>query len=56
MHFHHRKLRRFGDHRAVNTLHVCNEHHAWIHANPESSYILGYLVQSWRDPAEVPLL
>lgn len=54
-HFHHRKLRRFGDHRAVNTLHVCHEHHTWIHGNPEASYVLGYMVPSWQDPAEVPV-
>jgi hypothetical protein len=54
-HFHHRKSRRFGDHRAVNTLHVCSDCHAWIHGNPDASYVLGYLVPSWQDPAEVPI-
>jgi hypothetical protein len=55
-HFHHRKLRRFGDHSHENCLHVCGVHHTWIHANPEASYTLGYLVQSWRSPVEVPVL
>lgn len=52
---HHRKLRRFGDHRAVNALHVCNTHHAWIHANPYESYASGLLVRSTLDPADVPV-
>lgn len=54
-HFHHRKLRRHGDHRSVNTLHVCNEHHQWIHANVEASITMGWIVPSWKDPAEVPV-
>lgn len=54
--FHHRKLRRFGDHRAVNALHVCGLHHTHIHDHPQESYLRGLLVQSYRDPAEVPIL
>lgn len=54
--FHHRKLRRYGDHRAVNCLHCCLVHHDLIHAKPELSYLMGWLVQGHRDPAEVPVL
>lgn len=55
-HFHHRKLRAHGDHRAVNCLHVCARHHQRIHANPELSYMMGWMVQSWLDPEFVPVL
>lgn len=54
--FHHRKLRRFDDHRAVNALHCCGLHHTYIHEHVAESYVRGLLVQSWRDPAEVPIL
>lgn len=55
--FHHRQLREHGDHRDVNCLHVC----AWchipvIHGHPELSYVMGWLVPSYMDPAEVPVL
>ena len=53
---HHRKLRGHGDHRDVNCLHVCAEHHTRIHANPELSYALGWMVQSWLDPEHIPVL
>lgn len=53
-HMHHRKLRRHGDHRAVNLIHVCAEHHHIIHASPDHSMRLGWLVPSWEDPALVP--
>ena len=49
---HHRKLRRFGDHRAVNGLHVCKMCHMKIHDNPTVSYRLGLMVRSTDDPAE----
>lgn len=55
-HFHHRLLRRFGDHRDVNCLHVCSRCHLTIHENPELSYVMGWLVPSYKDPAEVPVL
>lgn len=55
VHFHHRKLRRFGDHRDVNCLHLCLWHHEAIHANPGKSYLLGWLVRSTLDPAVVPV-
>lgn len=50
---HHRKLRGFGDHRAVNCLHLCRAHHAWIHAHPFEAYLHGWLVRSTLDPASV---
>lgn len=53
--FHHRKLRRHGDHRAVNCLHICTDHHVEIHDNVEVSYVMGWLVPSYKDPADVPL-
>lgn len=39
-----------------NLLHLCNDCHVWIHANPEKSYGLGLLVHSWDNPAGVPVL
>lgn len=53
---HHRKLRAHGDHRAVNCLHTCRGHHAWIHANPIESYRHGLLVRSTLDPAAVEVV
>jgi hypothetical protein len=55
-HFHHRQLRRHGDHSETNCLHVCSWCHLRIHENPEISYVMGWMVQSYRDPAEVPVL
>lgn len=53
--FHHRKLRRAGDNRAVNCLLGCGWHHQQIHLEPAVAYALGLLVQQWADPAEVPV-
>lgn len=50
---HHRKLRRHGDHSAINCLHVCANHHRWIHDHVFDSYQLGWLVRSTLDPAAV---
>lgn len=50
---HHRKLRRYGDHRAANALHLCKSHHDLIHAHPMESYEAGLLVRSTLDPALV---
>ena len=52
-HFHHRKLRRFDDHTDVNCLHVCSWCHLVIHENPEMSYFMGWMVQSFKEPGEV---
>lgn len=46
---HHRKLRRHGDHRAVNLCAVCGEAHRDIHAHPHWAYAVGLLVHSWDD-------
>lgn len=51
--FHHRKLRRHGDHSEVNALHVCMADHILIHANPMMSYMMGWMVRSTLDPADV---
>lgn len=56
-HFHHRKLRRFGDHSEANCLHVC----AWchisvIHENPELSFVMGWMVPSYQEPEDVRVL
>jgi hypothetical protein len=58
-HLHHRKLRRHGDHRISNALHICAWHHDVIHARAGGgtiarSYELGWLVPAHLDPAEVP--
>jgi hypothetical protein len=55
VHMHHRKLRRFKDHSAVNALHTCWPHHEWIHANIDKAVSVGWLVRSWDDPASVPV-
>jgi hypothetical protein len=49
-HVHHRKLRRYGDHRACNLLDVCHRCHDHIHANPRWSYRWGWLVRQADDP------
>lgn len=53
---HHRKLRRHGDHRAINGLWVCTVCHATIHANVAWAYRHGLLVGFTRDPAVVPVV
>jgi hypothetical protein len=55
VHLHHRKLRRHGDHRAVNLLDVCAQCHHDIHAQPAASYLRGLMVRSADDPATVAL-
>lgn len=54
-HLHHRKLRRHGDHRAVNLLHVCFSHHDRIHREVAESISRGWIVPSGADPANVPV-
>jgi 5-methylcytosine-specific restriction endonuclease McrA len=55
-HLHHRKLRRHGDHRVENALHLCSECHDAVHREYETSYILGWLVRSTDDPAKIPAM
>lgn len=40
----------------ANLVSLCRFHHTWIHAHPEDGYRLGFLVHSWDDPAEIPLV
>lgn len=54
-HFHHRKLRRFKDHRDVNALHVCAQCHDYMHANRIMAKLMGWICDSSRDPADVPV-
>ena len=46
----HHKLRRShgGTDDAANTMDLCSDCHAWIHANPARSYELGYLIRGVR--------
>jgi hypothetical protein len=56
-HFHHRKLRSHRDQSLVNCLHVCATCHNYIHnAGISVAYMMGWLLHSWQDPAEVPVL
>lgn len=52
-HFHHRKLRRSGDHSVENCLHVCTSCHDFMHLNRLLAYAMGWIVHQWNDPAEV---
>lgn len=57
--FHHRKLRAHGDNRECNCLHLCADCHTQaphaVHRNVGKSYLMGWLVRSEFDPAEVPV-
>lgn len=39
-----------------NGLHVCRACHRWIHANPTAARGLGWMVWSFEDPAEIPVM
>lgn len=53
-HSHHRKMRsQGGTDRVENILGLCSHCHAWIHANPNVSYTLGWLVKSHADESRV---
>lgn len=55
-HRHERKRRaQGGDGSRVNCLDVCWECHRKIHASPYIAYSMGWMVESWRDPADVPV-
>lgn len=54
-HKHHRKLRRFHDHRPENLLDVCHVCHAVIHANVAAARQRGFLVRSTDVPEDVPV-
>jgi 5-methylcytosine-specific restriction endonuclease McrA len=40
----------------ANLVSLCRECHNGIHGAPAQSYLSGYLVHSWDDPASTPLL
>lgn len=55
-HVHHRKLRGNGGDNAIeNLLHVCSSCHSRLHGLGSLSYEHGWLVESWNDPAVVPV-
>lgn len=54
---HHRKLRsQGGRHTLDNLVLICQACHTWIHANPGDAYALGWLVNSWNEPHEIPII
>lgn len=55
-HFHHRQLRRGGDHSAANIVHLCFLCHRRVHGHPEWALETGWLVSQYDDPARTPLL
>lgn len=57
MHRHHRKLRsRGGTDEPANVMSVTAVQHDWIHRNPKKARAIGWMVHSWEDPNEVPIL
>lgn len=57
---HHRQLRsRRGKHSPANLVGLTGTgttgEHGWVHAHPETATVLGYMVSSWADPADVPI-
>ena len=58
---HHRKLRKHGGPNTLsNLIALCSNCHnispGSVHQNPRDSYESGYMVPSWADPEEWPLL
>lgn len=54
-HFHHRQLRRGGNHQAGNLLHLCATCHRRVHGHVAESEAAGWLVSQYADPAEHPV-
>jgi len=56
-HVHHRKLRRHGDHRPANLLHVCYACHDAIHSSwyAATAYARHFLLRSYQDPEAHPV-
>ncbi|WP_017791901.1 hypothetical protein [Leucobacter salsicius] len=57
---HHRQLRsRGGKHAPSNLVTLTGSgttgEHGWVHANPAIATVLGYMVNSWDEPAEIPI-
>lgn len=55
-HFHHRQSRSHKDQRPVNCLAVCSSCHRSIHSLVSKSKLMGLIVSSWQDPAEIPVM
>lgn len=53
--FHHRQSRARKDQRPVNGLHACDACHKHIHAEVGKARLMGWIVPSWFDPADVPV-
>lgn len=51
--FHHRQLRRGGNHSPQNCLLLCLSCHNWVHAHVKTSLANGWLVSQYDDPATV---
>lgn len=57
VHRHHRRMRsQGGSDDSSNIMLVTPQQHVWIHLNPAKAYEMGWLVKSWQDPAQVPIL
>jgi hypothetical protein len=60
-HIHHRRPRRMGGSKAVDTngvanlLHLCCVHHDWVESNRTAATDMGLLLPSTADPSRVPL-
>lgn len=53
---HHRKLRSRGGQDTTSCLvAICEPCHQWIHQHPADATDLGWMVNSWADPAEIPV-
>jgi hypothetical protein len=53
--FHHRKSRSSRDQRPVNGLHVCDACHKHMHNEVSKARLMGWIVPSWFDPADIPV-
>lgn len=57
--FHHRKLKGMGgrsvDNSIENCLHVCDSCHCYMHAHSILARLMGWIVHSTLEPAEVPV-
>lgn len=55
--WHHRKMRSQGGEDTIpNGLAVCHQCHLKIHRNPAASYEFGFLVKSFHEPENIPVL
>ena len=57
VHRHERKRRaQGGDGSVANTLSLCDSCHREVHRSPFIAYANGWQVESWKDPAKVPVV